>query len=466
MFNSISKKSVQNNSSITERNGGNANSLPAVSVQQNKPIQKIEIEEEEPIQAKSIIQKKDIEEEEPVQAKSIIQRIEIEEEEPIQAKAIVQKKANQTGLPDQLKEGVENLSGMGMDDVKVHYNSDKPAQLQALAYAQGTDIHVGPGQEKHLPHEAWHVVQQKQGRVQPTTQMKGGVAVNDDKGLENEADVMGAASFRISANQSLPVQQNKNIGSEKISFSKTEIVQRTVDSDLDEGTEAVSATLNYQGNVMDIVSSYVEKIHGITVVGDSNYDDFANQMAGGYKVWANNYYNKSQAYLYEAQKAAQYTQFGANNRNNFAVLGVDTDENADIELISEKFEKNKETGDLNKLPLEQTAIEFKASTSPNFDTVDKLFIKGMAQLHKRENLNKFKFLKLEIHNDNKNNYWPITDAKFKSQFGSNIVNITGADYQARLEQRVSASINSNDIKLPIEVVAEHNSTAYAATKNN
>ena len=45
-----------------------------------------------------------------------------------------------------------------MDDVNVHYNSNKPAQLQAHAYAQGTDIHLGPGQEKHLPHEAWHVV--------------------------------------------------------------------------------------------------------------------------------------------------------------------------------------------------------------------------------------------------------------------------------------------------------------------
>ncbi len=59
-----------------------------------------------------------------------------------------------------------------MKDVKVNYNSPKPAQLQAHAYAQGTDIHVSPGQEKHLPHEAWHVVQQKQGRVKPTLQLK------------------------------------------------------------------------------------------------------------------------------------------------------------------------------------------------------------------------------------------------------------------------------------------------------
>jgi hypothetical protein len=105
----------------------------------------------------------------------------------------IQKKANNTGLPDNLKSGIENLSGYSMDDVKVHYNSSKPAQLQALAYAQGSSIHIAPGQEKHLPHEAWHVVQQKQGRVSPTTQMKG-VQINDNKNLEGEADRMGKHS--------------------------------------------------------------------------------------------------------------------------------------------------------------------------------------------------------------------------------------------------------------------------------
>jgi len=108
-------------------------------------------------------------------------------------------KENKTGLPDRLKSGIENLSGMDISDVKVHYNSSQPAQLNALAYAQGTDIHVGPGQEKHLPHEAWHVVQQMQGRVQPTVQMKEGVAVNDDPGLENEADVMGGKALQMKA---------------------------------------------------------------------------------------------------------------------------------------------------------------------------------------------------------------------------------------------------------------------------
>ncbi len=99
--------------------------------------------------------------------------------------------AQSTNLPGDLKSGIENLSGMSMNGVQVHYNSPKPAQLQALAYTQGKDIHVGPGQEQHIPHEAWHVVQQAQGRGQPTRQMEQGVPLNDDAGLEHEADVMG-----------------------------------------------------------------------------------------------------------------------------------------------------------------------------------------------------------------------------------------------------------------------------------
>lgn len=101
-------------------------------------------------------------------------------------------------LPNDLKSGIESLSGMAMDDVKVNYNSSKPAQLNAHAYAQGSNIEVGPGQEKHLPHEAWHVVQQKQGRVKPTTQLKG-KAINDNDALEKEADVMGAKALRDSS---------------------------------------------------------------------------------------------------------------------------------------------------------------------------------------------------------------------------------------------------------------------------
>jgi hypothetical protein len=107
-------------------------------------------------------------------------------------------RANETGLPDALKSGIESLSSMDISQVRVHRNSDKPAQLNALAYAQGDDIHLAPGQEQHLPHEAWHVVQQRQGRVRPTLQMQG-VDINDAPDLEAEADTMGGKAARLQA---------------------------------------------------------------------------------------------------------------------------------------------------------------------------------------------------------------------------------------------------------------------------
>ena len=103
---------------------------------------------------------------------------------------------NATGLPADLKSGIETLSGVSMDGVQVHYNSPRPAQLDALAYAQGRSIHLAPRQERHLPHEAWHLVQQSEGRVKPTTKF-GGVAINDDPSLERQADVMGARAARV-----------------------------------------------------------------------------------------------------------------------------------------------------------------------------------------------------------------------------------------------------------------------------
>ncbi|MFO0355960.1 MAG: CFI-box-CTERM domain-containing protein [Sphingobacteriaceae bacterium] len=146
----------------------------------------------------------------------------------------VQKKENNTGLPNQLKSGVEQLSGVDISDVKVHYNSSQPAQLNAHAYAQGNQIHVAPGQEKHVAHEAWHVVQQKQGRVKPTKQLKGKVDINDDKGLEKEADVMGAKALSTTSSVQLKAITEKTIQANEST------IQRNPELD------AVKATFNTQ----------------------------------------------------------------------------------------------------------------------------------------------------------------------------------------------------------------------------
>jgi hypothetical protein len=117
-----------------------------------------------------------------------------------QAQQIAQLQPRQpaNGLPGPLRAGIESLSGLDMSMVRVHRNSPHPAQLNALAYAQGNDIHLGPGQDKHLPHEAWHWVQQAQGRVRATTAV-GGVDINDSPALEREADQMGAQALQARA---------------------------------------------------------------------------------------------------------------------------------------------------------------------------------------------------------------------------------------------------------------------------
>ena len=93
----------------------------------------------------------------------------------------------QTGIPDSLKYQFESKSGYSFDDVQIHYNSEKPAQFQALAYTQGNEVYMGPGQEKHLKHELAHVVQQKQGIVRATSEVNG-QPLNTDEALERAAD--------------------------------------------------------------------------------------------------------------------------------------------------------------------------------------------------------------------------------------------------------------------------------------
>lgn len=149
--------------------------MPTTYVSKKKQRQNIEINP-----AVSIIDKS-------LQVESLQRKVDMANKA---AQRVEPTRPNNTGMPDNLKTGIESLSGFSMDDVRVHYNSSKPATVQALAYTQGTDIHVAPGQEKYLPHEAWHVAQQMAGRVSPTTNING-MLVNDNVALEYEADVMG-----------------------------------------------------------------------------------------------------------------------------------------------------------------------------------------------------------------------------------------------------------------------------------
>lgn len=190
-----------------------------------------------------------------------------------------QNKQNLTGMPDNLKSGIENISGYSLDDVKVHYNSNKPAQLQAFAYAQGSEIHIGPGQEKHLPHEAWHVVQQKQGRVRPTLQMKQGFAVNDEQGLEHEASVMGSKALQFG--------NEKHIAVNNVPIQRMSPVIQMV-------TPLVTGRLNVVGEDHNETAGRLarEQLYCKTYSGSSSYWTESSFRTRKYSLWSDFFEDK------------------------------------------------------------------------------------------------------------------------------------------------------------------------------
>ncbi len=120
----------------------------------------------------------------------------------------VSKASGSGSLPDPLKANLEQLSGLDLSSISVHNDSAQPASFGAWALARGPEIHLAPGQQDSLPHEAWHSVQQLQGRVAPG-QSRGGVSANVDRSLEQEADTMGAraASMGVGASRRTDLRQ-------------------------------------------------------------------------------------------------------------------------------------------------------------------------------------------------------------------------------------------------------------------
>ncbi|WP_051312901.1 eCIS core domain-containing protein [Sporocytophaga myxococcoides] len=189
--------------------------------------------EEESVQKKGPIplqlQSSD-EDEEPVQRKGPVQAMESEEEEeetvqkkgPVPTMAMEPEGQYDTGretasdkLPSTVQAKMETSFGEDFSNVNIHKASSQSKDLNALAYTQGNDIHFAPGQyntesqkgQELLGHELTHVVQQREGRVQPTVQKKG-VGINDDKGLEKEADEMGEKAAKGIAQSSRLASQS------------------------------------------------------------------------------------------------------------------------------------------------------------------------------------------------------------------------------------------------------------------
>jgi hypothetical protein len=351
--------------------------------------------EEEMLQDRfDAVQKKGPEEEELVQGMfGAVQQKGPKDEEPLQGKfgpagAVAQREEgparspNRTGLPDHLKAGVENLSGMAMDDVRVHYGSDKPAQLNALAYTQGTDIHVAPGQEKHLAHEAWHVVQQKQGRVRPTLQMKEGVPVNDDAGLEKEADVMGNKVLqKIGGNglrNLIGVSVNERVAQRVAS-------QDVADADANERNYITPiAHPGLEHDLQDVINDIDLKIHNYKINHGGNEPvGRLDQAAAGLKTFTESVIERADG---------DWNEIGEANRlaikGHTPIMARNTANDADVE-----YRKGND----------RVGIELKAVNSANVGQVTQVMNTADAQLGNRINITRHKMVIWVAHPDNQ---WP------------------------------------------------------------
>ncbi len=126
-----------------------------------------------------------------------IANIPISSTEVLQRRADQKRRPNRTGLPDTLKTGMEIYSGHSMDNVRVFYNSDKPVQIQAHAYAQGNNIYIAPGQKRHLKHEAGHVLDKEVKKDSEHTFYMNGHKINNNPQSEKKADSLGAKAMKL-----------------------------------------------------------------------------------------------------------------------------------------------------------------------------------------------------------------------------------------------------------------------------
>lgn len=154
-----------------------------------------------------------------------------------------------TGIPAGMKRSFEQSSGFSFDDVRVHYSSEKPAQLHAHAYTQGNDVFVAPGQEKHLPHELGHVVQQKSNMVKPTEEI-GEVPLNTDTAMESNAD-------DIAQNTEKNIPFSENTGNAPLQAKAIDGVVQMASEDVYNWTAGLASTIVSGVGLLGALGSFI-----------------------------------------------------------------------------------------------------------------------------------------------------------------------------------------------------------------
>jgi len=147
----------------------------------------------------------------------------------------IQRKKNEN-LPEDLQEKIENSFGQDFSNVNIQKNSKEAIGLNARAFTKGDSIHFAPSEfnpnsekgKNLIGHEFTHVTQQRSGVVKPTSVMGEGLNLNNDRGLESEADYFGQKAVR---GESIPKYQSSSLGIRnnlRVAQAKSNIIQRAV----------------------------------------------------------------------------------------------------------------------------------------------------------------------------------------------------------------------------------------------
>src|SRR5690606_10545259 len=141
-------------------------------------------------------------------------------------------------LPENIQNNLAFSFGQDFSNVGIQLNDPKASRINALAFTQGEQIHFAPGQfnpetesgKNLIGHEFAHIVQQRSGKVNQTRILGKGMAINESKILEKEADQMGRKAVRgeiLSDYQSRRPLMAENSGTVQ---AKTEVIQLAVNT--------------------------------------------------------------------------------------------------------------------------------------------------------------------------------------------------------------------------------------------
>ncbi|MEM7037838.1 MAG: DUF4157 domain-containing protein, partial [Bacteroidota bacterium] len=126
-------------------------------------------------------------------------------------------RANQSGVDGELMHRFEQVMQQDFANVEFVKNSSKATELNANAFALGNRIHFAPGKfnpnsekgQSLIGHELAHVMQQREGRVNPEGE-QAGLQVNRDEALEAEADTLSASALHLTADQLISLHTTSN----------------------------------------------------------------------------------------------------------------------------------------------------------------------------------------------------------------------------------------------------------------